>query len=101
MKIDIKSPGKNNNLLMQICLVFFGIFTSCIVFSISLNIFGTAGLWVGIMLNLLIVSLIFYYLDPGRSTRIIGWSILATLIIAAAIYSYLIYYVNTNLDTYL
>jgi hypothetical protein len=102
MKIEIqKAGGGKNNLLTNICFALFGMFISCSILSLSLKIFESAGLWVGLILNLLTASLIFYYLEPGRGLRLSAWSILVTMGTAVIAYVFLISYVSSSLESVL
>lgn len=74
------------NLTTRITLILFGVFIASSIFAITIKMFEEIGIWMGLVICLAFSFYGFYYKRSGSRTRIIAWSILATIIVIGIIY---------------
>ena len=72
---------KKIDILGKISFTLFGVFLTSMIFSTSVKLLNTAGIWVGFLICGGLVFCGFYYINKGSSLRIVTWGILSTLVI--------------------
>lgn len=76
-----------NTIPIKIIFVLFGVFTTAVIFSLSIEIFRETGIWIGLILSIAIVTIGFYYTKKGDKLRLIAWSILISVLVAIILFA--------------
>jgi len=71
---------KKISLLNKVILLLFGLFLTTLIFAFSIQLLQELGIWIGILLNTILVFIGFYYVQKGTQLRLITWGILVTLV---------------------
>jgi Na+/melibiose symporter-like transporter len=78
---SIITSKKNTSFLSKIILFLFGTFLTLLIFAFSLKIFAETGIWIGVLVITILISLGFYYTEKQTISMIIIWGATTTLVL--------------------
>ncbi|MEK7672624.1 MAG: hypothetical protein AAB373_01945 [Patescibacteria group bacterium] len=93
-------PTKKIPLLTKFTCGLFGVFMTSIIFAFSIKSFEEIGIWIGLIIASILVTLGLYYSKKSsrRSRlRIISWSMLITLLACTLLYFIGLYVISSSL----
>jgi hypothetical protein len=99
MQINITTKeGPAAKVIKKLTLVFFGIFLTSLIFSLSTKFMGSPGIWLGLLICGLLIFSGFYYIEKGTKTRLIAWTMLLTILIFLIMFIAGISFITGNLN---
>jgi len=99
MQINITTKeGPVAKILKKLTLVFFGIFLTSLIFSLSTRLAGSYGIWLGLLFCGILIFSGFYYKEKKTKTRLIAWTMLLTILIFLILFVAGISLVTGNLN---
>lgn len=98
MKIVIDQKERGTNFLSKVTGVLFGIFSTSVIFAITIKLLEVKGLYLGLVVSILIVIFGFYYTKRKTTIRMIIWGMTGTVLIGTITFILALMSINSLLE---